>query len=201
MKIAYADPPYPGLAHLYKDHPDFAGEVDHSALIARLELEFDGWVLHTHSPALPLIAPMVPKCARFGAWTKTFAAFKKGVRPAYAWEPVIFKPARRMAEDYTGKRLVQRDWIACPITLRRGFIGAKPEAVCHWAFEIVGAEKGDDLIDLFPGSGAVSRAWESWRPQTEFAFLAGPDNGPDISRQTPSSDARSGAERQASSTD
>ena len=27
-RIAYADPPYPGCAHLYADHPDFAGEVE-----------------------------------------------------------------------------------------------------------------------------------------------------------------------------
>lgn len=25
MRIAYADPPYPGMAHLYKDHPDYGG--------------------------------------------------------------------------------------------------------------------------------------------------------------------------------
>ena len=31
MKIAYADPPYIGCAHLYRDHPDYAGEVDHPA--------------------------------------------------------------------------------------------------------------------------------------------------------------------------
>jgi hypothetical protein len=168
MRIAYADPPYPGLAHLYRDHPDYAGEVDHAALIDRLEADFDGWVLHTHSPGIATVAPLLPSGARWGAWVKTFASFKKGVRPAYAWEPVIFKPARRMAADYTGKQIVQRDWIACPITLRRGFTGAKPEAVCHWAFEIVGAERGDELIDLFPGSGAVSRAWESWRPQFDL---------------------------------
>jgi hypothetical protein len=46
MRIAYADPPYIGCAHLYSEHPDFAGEVDHVALIERLESEFDGWVLH-----------------------------------------------------------------------------------------------------------------------------------------------------------
>ena len=34
-RLGYADPPYPGLAHLYADHPDFAGEVDHAALIRR----------------------------------------------------------------------------------------------------------------------------------------------------------------------
>lgn len=96
MKIAYADPPYPGLAHLYADQPEYSGEIDHAALIARLDAEFDGWVLHTHSPAIPIIAALVPEGARWAAWVKTFAAFKKGVRPAYAWEPVVFKPCRRM---------------------------------------------------------------------------------------------------------
>ena len=170
MKIGYADPPYPGCAHLYKDHLDFGGEVDHGALVQRLEREFDGWVLHTSSVAIPIIAPLVAKTgARWGAWVKSFAAFKKGVRPAYAWEPIVFKPARRMAENYSGA-FVQRDWIECPMTMRRGFTGAKPAAVCHWAFEVLGATPDDELHDLFPGSGAVSRAWESWRPQLELAL-------------------------------
>ena len=164
MKIAYADPPYPGLAHFYKDHPDYTGEFDHAPLIARLETDFDGWILHTSSVAIPIIAPLVPEGARWGAWVKSFAAFKKGVRPAYAWEPIIFKPCRRMAENYSGS-FVQRDWIEAPMTMRRGFTGAKPEQVCHWAFEVVGAQPDDDLCDLFPGSGAVTRAWQSWRPQ------------------------------------
>ena len=164
MRIGYADPPYPGLAHLYKDHPDFAGEVDHAALIARLNAEFDGWVLHTSSVAIGIVAPLLPIGARWGAWVKSFAAFKKGVRPAYAWEPVVFKPARKMAENYTGS-FVQRDWIEAPMTMQRGFVGAKPAAVCHWAFEVVGAEPDDELHDLFPGSGAVALAWKSWRPQ------------------------------------
>jgi hypothetical protein len=46
MKIAYADPPYIGCAHLYRDHPDYAGEVDHVHLIERLERDYDGWILH-----------------------------------------------------------------------------------------------------------------------------------------------------------
>lgn len=165
MRLGIADPPYPGMSHRhYKDHPDYAGEVDHVALIARLNAEFDGWVLHTNSTALPLIAPLCPPPARFAAWVKSFAAFKKGVRPAYAWEPVIFKPMRRMAKNYSGS-FIQRDWIEAPITMKRGLVGAKPAAVCHWIFEIVGAEPGDDLVDLFPGTGAVTQAWKSWRPQ------------------------------------
>ena len=35
MKIGYADPPYVGCAHLYKDHPDYAGAVE-QATAARL---------------------------------------------------------------------------------------------------------------------------------------------------------------------
>src|SRR5277367_5989681 len=73
MKIAYADPPYPGCAHRYRDHPDYAGEVDHAALIAHLDHDFDGWVLHTHTPAIAVLAPLLPPGARWGAWVKTFA--------------------------------------------------------------------------------------------------------------------------------
>ena len=160
MRIAYADPPYPGCAHLYKDHVDFDGEVDHAALLAQLETEFDGWVLHTSSVAIPLIAPLIPEEARWMAWVKGFAAFKRNVSVAYAWEPVIVRAARK---PVVSKRLVMRDWVECPITLRRGLTGVKPEAVCHWAFEMLGARPEDELVDLFPGTGAVSKAWKTWQ--------------------------------------
>lgn len=35
MKLGYADPPYIGCAHLYRDHADYGGEVDHAPLIER----------------------------------------------------------------------------------------------------------------------------------------------------------------------
>ena len=91
MRLAYADPPYPGCAHLYRDHPDFAGEVDYPALVARLRAEFDGWVLHTNATpsSIRLLAPLVPEDARWMSWVKGFAAFKRNVSVAYAWEPVI----------------------------------------------------------------------------------------------------------------
>ena len=41
-------------------------------------------------------------------------------------------------------------------------IGAKPAAVCRWIFALLGAGPGDTLDDLFPGSGAVSRAWAAY---------------------------------------
>ena len=163
MKIGYADPPYIGCAHLYKDHEDFAGEVDHAELIARLESDYDGWVLHAAATprSMTVLAPLVAATdARWMAWVKGFAAFKKNVSVAYAWEPVIVKAARK---PVVSKRLVNRDWIQESITLRKGLTGAKPEKVCHWAFEMVGARPEDDLVDLYPGTGAVSKAWKTWQ--------------------------------------
>ncbi len=163
MKLAYCDPPYIGCAHLYSDQPDFAGEVDHVALVDRLQSEFGGWVLHASATprSLAILAPLVEKVgARWMSWVKGFAAFKRNVSVAYAWEPVIIKAARK---PVVSKRLIMRDWIECPITLRRGLTGAKPEAVCHWAFEMLGARPDDALADVFPGTGAVTRAWETWR--------------------------------------
>lgn len=162
-RIAYADPPYIGCAHLYRGQTDYGGEVDHVALINRLESEFDGWVLHAAATpeSMRVLAPLVVKTgARWMSWVKGFAAFKRNVSVAYAWEPVIVKAARK---PVVSKRVVMRDWVECSITLRRGLTGAKPEKVCHWAFEMVGARPDDDLVDLFPGTHAVSEAWATWR--------------------------------------
>jgi hypothetical protein len=163
MKIGYADPPYIGCAGLYQDHPDYGGEVDHIALVERLERDFDGWILHSSATpeAMAVLAPLVIDTgARWMSWVKGFAAFKKNVSVAYAWEPVIIKAARKPIVRH---RIIMRDWIEEGITLRRGLTGAKPEAVCHWAFHVVGAEPEDDLVDLYPGTGAVTDAWRTWK--------------------------------------
>jgi hypothetical protein len=108
---------------------------------------------------------------RVMAWVKPFAAFKKNVSVAYAWEPVLVKPVRK--PEVTG-RTVMRDFISEPITMKRGLSGAKPEAVCccRWAFEVAGAHPDDDMADLFPGSGAVTCAWETWRSQITMEAAA-----------------------------
>lgn len=167
MKLGYADPPYPGQsAKHYADHPDYAGEVDHRALLVKLTSEYDGWLLHTASTTLGDVLAIARDEGiddfRIMAWVKPFAAFKRNVPVAYAWEPVLVKPVRK---PVVSGRMVMRDWLAESITLRRGLSGAKPERVCHWLFEVAGLEPDDELVDLFPGSGAVTRAWESWRSQ------------------------------------
>jgi hypothetical protein len=172
MRIAYADPPYPGQAAThYRDHPDYAGEVDHAELLERLERDYDGWILHTHVPGLRLLNDLIPPDARLCVWAKTFAAFKANIPVAYAWEPVIVKAARTPIVD---GQIVMRDWISAPITLRRGLSGAKPAEVCQWAFRLAGAHRDDTLDDLYPGTGAVQRAWDAWRGQLALDLEAAP---------------------------
>jgi len=161
--FAYADPPYPGQsAKHYADHPDYAGEVDHQQLIERLESEFDGWLLHTSSSALIDVLPLCPEGVRVFAWVKPFAAFKRNVSPAYAWEPVIVKPLRKGEPNQRPESPVMRDWFSCSITLKKGLTGVKPFEVCQWLFEAVGLQPEDEFHDLFPGTGAVQRAHDEW---------------------------------------
>jgi hypothetical protein len=159
-RVAYADPPYPGCAHRYRDEPDYAGEVDHRDLLARLESNYDGWLLHTSSQALRDVLPLCPASVRVMAWVKPFAAFKRNVSVAFAWEPVLVKACRK---PVVRQRVVMRDWIAACSTLKKGLVGAKPLDVCLWAFEMLGLEPGDTLHDLFPGTGAVTAAWTFWK--------------------------------------
>lgn len=171
MRAAYADPPYPGMASFY-DCP----EVDHAALVRDLMEQFpDGWALSTASTTLKIVLPLCPPECRIGAWVKPFASFKKGVNPAYAWEPVIFFGGRKRTD---GSEVTVRDWGAEGITLRRGFTGAKPEAFCWWMFEMLGLQPGDEFIDLFVGSGAVTRAWESYQLRLFSKVI--PENEPTL---------------------
>ena len=56
-------------------------------------------------------------------------------------------------------------------TLPGRVIGAKPAAVCRWIFTLLGAAPGDTLDDLFPGSGAVGRAWAAFTSSPEPSAL------------------------------
>lgn len=170
MKLAYADPPYLGCCRLYgHHHPDGKcwDDLDtHRALIERLVAEFpDGWALSLSSVSLRPILPLCPDDVRVASWCKSFCAFKRNVRPAYAWEPVIFWRGRNPSAGHAhppppkgGKQTTPKDFIVEPITLKRGLTGAKPERVCSWILDLLGATGGDVVVDLFPGTGAMGRA-------------------------------------------
>jgi hypothetical protein len=174
VKFAYADPPYLGLAakfygHLHPDAADYDKPETHQALIDRMTREYDGWAMSLHSPSLRQILPMCPSECRVMAWVKPFASFKPNVGVAYAWEPIIVLGGRKRGRN----EATVRDWCAENITLRRGFTGAKPAAVVHWLLDVLGAEPTDEVDDLFPGSGAVSRVIDEWK-QAASGACTGP---------------------------
>jgi hypothetical protein len=156
MRFAYADPPYIGQAKKRYSHDPNCGEVDHRKLVLRLCDEYpDGWALSLSTPTLKEILSYCPSDVRVMAWVKPFCSFKPNVNPAYAWEPVIVRGGRRR----TRQQPTVRDWVSANITLKKGLCGAKPEAFCYWLFEVLNVQIGDDLVDLFPGTGIVSECF------------------------------------------
>jgi len=161
MRFAYADPPYPGKARrYYSDHPDYGGEVDHGALVARLGDEFpDGWALSTSAEALPRVLALCPPGARVAAWFRGERP-ARSLRPLSAWEPVIYHGGRAVASPLEERRIDALIHRARPRTTDpRRVIGSKPAAFAYWMFGLLGALPGDEVVDLFPGSGIVARCW------------------------------------------
>ena len=98
-------------------------------------------------------------------------ASKPGVSVDFGWEPVFLYGGRRRNR----RAPVVRDWLMCGPARHRGIshgveaernegavIGMKPQAFCYWTFDCLGARLGDTLDDLFPGSGTVTAAWQSY---------------------------------------
>jgi hypothetical protein len=167
LRLAYADPPYPGKAHLYRQHPDYAGEVDHPALIRRLST-YDGWALSTSAAALPTVLRCCPDGVRVAAWHR-YERPTTSRWPLSAWEPVIYRPARALDSRPGRARRVDSlvHGVAPMTTLPGRVIGAKPAAFCRWMFDLLAALPGDHLDDLYPGSGAVTRAWTAYTQSRE----------------------------------
>lgn len=171
MRFAYADPPYIGQAMRHYSHDPLCAEVNHRELLDRLMNEFpDGWALSASSPSLTEILPMCPIGSRVAVWCKSFCAFKRNVRPAYAWEPVIFYGGRNPMNGHraeipekNGKQTTPKDFIVEPITLKKGLVGAKPERVCQWILKLLNFQSGDTLVDLFPGTGVMGRVAQEWK--------------------------------------
>jgi hypothetical protein len=173
LHFGFADPPYPGQAKRhYGEHADFNGEVDHGALIARLMDEFsDGWALCSGALMMGDVMPLLPAGIRVLAWSKPMTPFKPGVSVQFGWEPVYLWAGRRRARMAP----MVRDWLLLSPTQwslhgkpAGAVIGMKPAPFCHWIFDCLGARAGDEMVDLFPGSGAVASAWASYSAQPEL---------------------------------
>lgn len=164
LRWAYADPPYKGKAHLYKGHPDFAGEVDLDALAVRL-LAYDGWAFSMSAEGRAATEAALLRAGhtdvRVAIWVRGSRASKTSgsTHPLSAYEVVFYcgwrdEPTTDRPDDVLVLGVAPR------MTDPRRVIGAKPAGFVAWMFELLGALPGDGLDDLFPGSGIVSRAWK-----------------------------------------
>lgn len=160
LELAYADPPYPGKAGIYRDHPDYAGEVDHAELIGRLELDYpDGWALSTSAAALRDVWQLTPPGTRLAVWVRGVRRTRSAL-PLNAYEAVLYRGGRQVAGDDASSRedaLVYGAGVR--LTDPNRVTGAKPAEFAWWLFDLLGARPGDTLADLFPGSGGIGRAW------------------------------------------
>lgn len=105
---------------------------------------------------------MVPD-AWLGIWTKP-APPHHTLAPRSAFEPVLFRGQRPRPPDAAHAI----DWThAAPLRDYPGqVVGTKPPEFSWWVFDCLCADpEVDTLDDLYPGSGAVRRAWDRYRPR------------------------------------
>jgi hypothetical protein len=184
MRLAIADPPYLGRAALFygagKDnmnantgarinpvnkadnHPDAAIWDDpaaHRALVERLVGEFDGWAVAMAPDNLAHYLQWTPPAARVAVWHDP-QVMPTGRHPRRRWEPVvIYVPeGRRRTLDLAGRPLVGDVLtVAHSAGGGRSFAGRKPAEWTRWVLSMLGWDAtADEVVDLFPGSGAVA---------------------------------------------
>ena len=162
----YGEKPRGGRAHAADCHPAAAEWDDparHRRLLLDLADQFDGFAIATCSDGLQSYGSL-PAGARIMAWIRPNAA-PGASRIRSVWEPVIVRPPRWRARGQAGCIVSDALILSTP---RPGdsFAGRKPERWTWWVLDALGFEPATDtVVDLFPGSGAVSNAIKSYNPQ------------------------------------
>lgn len=173
MRLAIADPPYlgrgdrwygDGRGHFTRqrnsDHHEEAAKWDspaaHVELMASLVREFDGWAVAGAPDSLGLYLSVAPADTRVLVWHRG-NAIPSGSRVSEQWEFVLaFIPPSRRGR---GEHLPTSDVLSAGVQNRSGFTGSKPSRWTRWVLDVLGYDPAaDELVDLFPGSGAVSAA-------------------------------------------
>lgn len=146
-------------------HPD-AGDWDdparHRLLLEELLDSYDGWAIATTPDGLEAYRPL-PVPHRLMVWHK-LRPLPTAHRIATTWEPVILYPPRgrraRPPDTEEGRVYGAQvpDVLTAPPPGAR-FAGAKPAVWTRWVLDALSYDPDvDELVDLFPGSGAVSSA-------------------------------------------
>jgi len=157
MLFAYADPPYYKQGkRLYGDHPQghiWDQKQAHLDLIQQLTNDYsDGWALSCNPADLAWLLPHCPPTTRVCCWAKTFHQIRPNCSVQYAWEPVLLCGGRKIQK----RKPMVRDWMACARSMKKGLVGAKPDAFNRWVLDLLGFMPGDQLDDLFPGTGGMA---------------------------------------------
>lgn len=174
MRLAIADPPYLGRGERWygngrgdysgrgvADHHPEAGIWDspgaHIDMVAKLVTEFDGFAIAASVDSLGLYLTACPADVHVMVWHRRNAP-PTGNRVRRCWEPVIIRQPEGRRGRGSGFETVASDVLDAPAG-RPGFAGAKPAAWTRWVLAALGYDSSaDELVDMFPGSGAVSAA-------------------------------------------
>jgi len=177
MKLCIADPPYLGRAVRWygeggcgigngdgqaDNHPNaylWDKPETHQNLVKELENNYDGWAIamsvHSLSTYLSIIETDSRNGIRVCVWHKP-SAVTSGNRITNHWEPVLIRVPETRKGWKSGAARVKD--IATFNPPKVGFMGAKPVEWTHWILDLLGYEDGDEIVDLFHGSGAVTHA-------------------------------------------
>lgn len=131
----------------------------------------DGWALSTSRDGLRGAFPesgaprgvlaLCPADVRVAVWVRG-RRDGRSRRPHNLWEPLLVYGGRPdpegVAEDLGDVLMWNGRQHSHPLAL----VGMKPAPFAEWMFRQLGALRGDTLADLFPGSGAIGRAWEMY---------------------------------------
>jgi len=185
-KLCIADPPYLGRAAIWYGESmrksqmgtdsggtakvqyrraDFHTEASkwdrleaHIELIETLESEFDGFALCMAADNLQKLLPYCKPNIRVMIWHKWSLPSRARVQNRY--EPVLVRIPSWRKGATAGQTMI--DVLKCTKKPMKGFTGSKPAEWTHWVLDAMGYQKGDEVVDLFNGSGAVAEAIESY---------------------------------------
>jgi len=122
---------------------------------------------------LRAILPLCPETVHVCPWVKPIGAAVHTAGLHTTWEPLLVVGGRQTPPG-------RRDWLSAqPARFGGNLMGRKPIAFCAFLFDALGLVSGDELVDLFPGSGVIARAWRevSGESRAEPQVSLFPDGG------------------------
>lgn len=155
VDAVYADPPYRGGEKKYGCDP-----IDFEDLVRVMENAAPVRAMSTGAKMVAEISALIPS-ARVCPWFRKYSGSLPLVHPTYSWEAVFLwgqlpkrgKNQRVIRDSLHANSVIHRPDIVFPTP--------KPEEFAHWLVELLFIEpSGQSILDLFSGSGTISRVAE-----------------------------------------